>query len=119
MSVYAPVDPPSPTSGIESASLTDAQEEMHKKVVDYLSKDYRLPDCPESDAELMEEEKFWLVSFFYSENFRHRPLIFVLESHECILRCDLCWTMGENKIHRDLDICGLPSGHRSKRPFRG
>lgn len=58
--------PPSPGPSEKPAvTLTPAQAEMHKKVLEHFQNEsYKLPGVQDSDGgELKDEEKFWLVRF--------------------------------------------------------
>jgi hypothetical protein len=62
MPVYTPIHPPSPPPDVKLlADLTPSQQEMCQKVLEHFSNDYRLPGLEK--GELIDEEKFWLVSF--------------------------------------------------------
>lgn len=55
-----------PTTTGADGGLPPAQAEMHKKVLGHFqSESYKLPGVEEEDGELREEEKFWLVRFFF------------------------------------------------------
>ena len=59
--IYTPISPPAtPEDTIElHAELTDAQEDMRKKVFNHFSKPgYTIPDVENGD--LSDDEKFWL-----------------------------------------------------------
>jgi hypothetical protein len=62
---------PNAAAGHGGGELTPAQAEMHNKVLEHFqSESYKLPGV--QDGELMAEEKFWLVRFFFLF-FRERP----------------------------------------------
>ncbi len=66
--VYTQIPPPqTPVVEDPHAQLSTTEQEKYQEVLDYFSKDtYTLPDV-QNDAQLSEEERFWL-------------------SRECILR---------------------------------
>ena len=68
---HPPPPPPRPGStekpgaqaATVSSTLTPAQKEMHKKILEHFqSESYKIPDI--EDGELLEMEKFWLVRVF-------------------------------------------------------
>lgn len=64
---YPPPPAPREKPTAEADELTPAQAEMHKRVLEHFrSESYRLPGVKEDeDGELRDEEKFWLVRFFF------------------------------------------------------
>lgn len=72
----APAPPPLPQDTIQPyASLPPNQEEMYETVSGHFSKEnYILPGSEEGKGELMEEEKFWLVSIAHLQ-----PYVWPLE----------------------------------------
>jgi hypothetical protein len=83
---YVPFPPPAPCGDTHISTITPKQEEALKEVFEHFSAaDYGLPG--EQSPELMEEEKFWLVSLAFPP--RTEILILRLyhrQSHECMLR---------------------------------
>lgn len=74
MPVYtAPAPPPLPQYATQPyALLQQSQEEMYQNVLAHFSKEYyTLPGAEEGKGGLMEEEKFWLVSFVYCPRVRN------------------------------------------------
>ena len=64
---YPPPPAPREKPTVEADELPPAQAEMHGKVLEHFrSESYRLPGVKEDeDGELRDEEKFWLVRFFF------------------------------------------------------
>lgn len=60
----SPSPPPVPQDATQlHASLSSNQEEMYEKVlVHFTEEGFTLSGAPEGKGQLMEEEKFWLVS---------------------------------------------------------
>lgn len=60
-----PAAPPAgPGAGPDAGGLTPAQAEMHKKVLEHFQNEsYRITGV--QNGKLQEEEKFWLVRFFF------------------------------------------------------
>jgi hypothetical protein len=68
-----PVTPAVTRAGAASSKLTPAQATMHKKVLEHFqSESYKIPSVKDGDGELLEVEKFWLVSVFRNIRFGYQ-----------------------------------------------
>jgi hypothetical protein len=71
---YVPIPPPEPKADAAPPKLTIEQKDKYKKVYEHFTKDGYVPPGEEK-GEFTEEEKFWLVRYFYYDFFTREMLM--------------------------------------------